>query len=79
VDSQGVAPLTPQAPVPSASTSGPRTTGLSDLAVGAERRDRTPGFDDGVMLRALLDDLAPARRVAFVATQVLGRPRRGAS
>ncbi|HEY7174720.1 MAG TPA: sigma-70 family RNA polymerase sigma factor [Micromonosporaceae bacterium] len=33
---------------------------------------RTGGVDDGVVLRDLLDGLAPERREAFIATQVLG-------
>jgi RNA polymerase sigma-70 factor (ECF subfamily) len=32
----------------------------------------TPRFEDGVTLRHLIEELAPDRRFAFVATQVLG-------
>ncbi len=36
------------------------------------RTMRAPGVDDGVALRQLLDGLEPDRRVAFIATQVVG-------
>lgn len=45
----------------------PRTSALDPDA-----GPRTDGFEDGIALRYLLDALAPERREAFVATQVLG-------
>jgi RNA polymerase sigma-70 factor (ECF subfamily) len=52
----------------------PRAASLDarDPDAAPPRTLRTPGVDDGVALRALLDTLAPDRREAFVATQMLG-------
>jgi RNA polymerase sigma-70 factor (ECF subfamily) len=52
----------------------PRPTSLDarDPNAATPRTLRTAGFDDGVALRHLLDTLAPDRREAFIATQVLG-------
>ena len=51
----------------------PRTTGSAQATTSAaEWHEGSHGFDEGVLLRSLLDDLEPARREAFVATQVLG-------
>ncbi|MEV6814532.1 sigma-70 family RNA polymerase sigma factor [Micromonospora sp. NPDC051296] len=57
-----------------AATSRPRTANLADWQAAAEA---TPagvraGVDDQVVLHGLLDGLAPDRREAFVATQLLG-------
>jgi RNA polymerase sigma-70 factor (ECF subfamily) len=41
-------------------------------ALDAARPGHAPRFEDGVVLRRLLDGLPADRRVAFVATQVLG-------
>jgi RNA polymerase sigma-70 factor (ECF subfamily) len=53
----------------------PRTAALEAVGPGAlERADTGHGsrFEDGVLLRRLLDALPADRREAFVATQVLG-------
>jgi RNA polymerase sigma-70 factor, ECF subfamily len=52
----------------------PRPTSLDarDPNAPPPRRLRSAGFDDRVALRQLLDALAPERREAFIATQVLG-------
>jgi RNA polymerase sigma-70 factor (ECF subfamily) len=51
----------------------PRLTGLDDWpAVAETRAGRAFPVEDGVVLRRLLDGLAPERREALVATQVLG-------
>ncbi|GIJ32505.1 RNA polymerase sigma factor [Micromonospora sediminimaris] len=57
-----------------AATCRPRTANLSDWQTAAES---TPagvraGVDEQVVLRGMLDGLAPERREAFVATQLLG-------
>lgn len=44
----------------------PRTTALEDSTGHGSR------FEDGILLHRLIDGLAPDRREAFVATQVLG-------
>jgi RNA polymerase sigma-70 factor, ECF subfamily len=52
----------------------PRPTSLDarDPNATTPRTLRTAGFDDAVALRTLLETLAPDRREAFIATQVLG-------
>lgn len=52
----------------------PRTTSLDarDAAAPTPMPLRVPSFDEGVALRHLLEALTAERRVAFVATQVLG-------
>ncbi|MCW6006442.1 hypothetical protein K1W54_17940, partial [Micromonospora sp. CPCC 205371] len=52
----------------------PRIAATDDWksAADAAQAGGGPRFEDGVVLRRLLDDLAPDRREAFVATQVLG-------
>jgi RNA polymerase sigma-70 factor (ECF subfamily) len=57
-----------------AAVARPRTAALEDWEGAAEAaQERTgPGFEDGVLLRQLLDGLPAERREAFVATQVLG-------
>jgi RNA polymerase sigma-70 factor (ECF subfamily) len=55
-------------------TCRPRTAGLDnwvDVADTARLKDNTR-FEDGVLLRQVLDSLTPQRREAFVATQILG-------
>jgi RNA polymerase sigma-70 factor (ECF subfamily) len=49
----------------------PRTTAVESWEVLADSADG-PRFEEESALRGLLDDLAPDRREAFVATQVLG-------
>jgi RNA polymerase sigma-70 factor (ECF subfamily) len=49
----------------------PRIAG-SDWEAAADAAGGTDRFDDRVALRELIDRLAPERRIAFVATQVLG-------
>ncbi|NUU24683.1 MAG: sigma-70 family RNA polymerase sigma factor [Streptomycetaceae bacterium] len=57
-----------------AASARPRTVGVDDWADVVERRQTVhgPGFDEGVVLTDLLRGLDPARRAAFVLTQVLG-------
>lgn len=62
-----------------AATSRPRTTAVPDLTAAIDGGQLTPRasgagdrFEERVALRELLDRLAPDRRIAFVATQVLG-------
>ena len=52
----------------------PRVAGLADWQSAAEAAvaGDGPQVEDGVVLRQLLDSLADDRRLAFVATQVLG-------
>jgi RNA polymerase sigma-70 factor, ECF subfamily len=52
----------------------PRPTSLDarDPNAATPRALRTAGIDDGVALGHLLDTLAPERREAFIATQVVG-------
>lgn len=52
----------------------PRTTPVEDwdTALAASPAHRRSGFDEGVLLRALVAGLEPVRRDAFVLTQVLG-------
>ncbi|MEV4755969.1 sigma-70 family RNA polymerase sigma factor [Micromonospora sp. NPDC049559] len=52
----------------------PRTAVLSDWEAAAEAAQarRGGGFEDGVLLRELLDALPADRREAFVATQIVG-------
>jgi RNA polymerase sigma-70 factor (ECF subfamily) len=50
----------------------PRQSPAPDWAETTHTRDVVTFFDEGVVLRRLLVDLAPPFRVAFVATQVLG-------
>ena len=53
----------------------PRTSGVDDWeAIGAQRGVRRSAVDEAVVLRALVADLDPDRREAFVLTQVLGLP-----
>ncbi|MFB8249474.1 sigma-70 family RNA polymerase sigma factor [Streptomyces sp. NPDC001046] len=54
----------------------PRRADLADWELAAELAQPRglPGFDDGVMLRELLDGLPAERREAFVLTQLLGLP-----
>ncbi|WP_369197981.1 sigma-70 family RNA polymerase sigma factor [Streptomyces djakartensis] len=54
----------------------PRRADLPDWELAAELAQPRglPGFDDGVVLRELLDGLPEERREAFVLTQVLGLP-----
>lgn len=54
-----------------AAAARPRTIGVEDWADVAERRHPGPGFDEGVALADLVRALDPARREAFVLTQVL--------
>jgi RNA polymerase sigma-70 factor (ECF subfamily) len=57
-----------------AATARPRIATVDDWQSAADAAQAGGGsrFEDGVVLRRLLDDLAPDRREAFVATQVLG-------
>lgn len=57
-----------------AATARPRTAGVTDWepVADATRVADTPRFEEQVELRHLLERLAPERRLAFVATQVLG-------
>jgi RNA polymerase sigma-70 factor (ECF subfamily) len=57
-----------------AAVSRPRTATLADWHAAADAAQLRTGtrFEDGVLLSRLLDELAPDRREAFVATQVLG-------
>ncbi|MDW3846277.1 sigma-70 family RNA polymerase sigma factor [Micromonospora sp. BRA006-A] len=56
-----------------AATARPRVAALPDWQAAAEAAGAvTGGGDDGVVLRGLIATLAPERREAFVATQVLG-------
>ncbi|HEU0240420.1 MAG TPA: sigma-70 family RNA polymerase sigma factor [Micromonosporaceae bacterium] len=50
----------------------PASLDARDPSAATPRTLRTGGFDDGVALRHLLEGLAPDRREAFIATQVLG-------
>ena len=50
----------------------PASLDARDPAAPPPARLRTAGVDDGVALRQLLETLAPERREAFIATQVLG-------
>jgi RNA polymerase sigma-70 factor (ECF subfamily) len=52
----------------------PRTASLENWEAAAEAAQHRDGsrFEEAVLLRHLLDTLAPERREAFVATQVLG-------
>jgi RNA polymerase sigma-70 factor (ECF subfamily) len=50
----------------------PRQSAAPDWAETTHSRDVVTFFDEGVVLRRLLVELAPPLRVAFVATQVLG-------
>jgi RNA polymerase sigma-70 factor (ECF subfamily) len=52
----------------------PRTADLADWQSVADQAQtsRAPQFEEDVVLRRLLADLAPDRREAFVATQILG-------
>jgi RNA polymerase sigma-70 factor, ECF subfamily len=52
----------------------PRTADLENWQAVADtaQAGRAPRMEDAVLLHRLLDDLAPQRREAFVATQVLG-------
>ncbi len=50
----------------------PRTTPLYGHEAALDAAGPQSGFEDGVLLRHLLDGLTPQRREAFVATQVLG-------
>jgi RNA polymerase sigma-70 factor (ECF subfamily) len=50
----------------------PRSGAGPDWETVARRGAAGTGFDDGVVLTALLRDLEPTRREAFIATQVLG-------
>ncbi|WP_405835799.1 sigma-70 family RNA polymerase sigma factor [Streptomyces platensis] len=54
----------------------PRIAALDDWQTMAEQAqpEILPGFDEGVVLADLLCALAPARREAFVLTQLLGMP-----
>ncbi|MEU8685547.1 sigma-70 family RNA polymerase sigma factor [Streptomyces sp. NPDC048611] len=54
----------------------PRIAALDDWQTMAEQAqpEVLPGFDEGVVLADLLGTLAPARREAFVLTQLLGLP-----
>lgn len=56
-----------------AASARPRTTAVDDWADVVERRQSAeiPGFDEGVVLADLVRALEPARREAFVLTQVL--------
>jgi RNA polymerase sigma-70 factor, ECF subfamily len=55
-------------------SSRPRTAALHDWEAVADTARLTDSrrFDDAVLLRQVLDGLAPDRREAFVATQILG-------
>ncbi|AVT34523.1 RNA polymerase subunit sigma [Plantactinospora sp. BC1] len=57
-----------------AAAARPRLVAGSDWqkAADTDRADETSRFEEGVILRHLLDGLATERREAFVATQVLG-------
>ncbi|MFE9959674.1 sigma-70 family RNA polymerase sigma factor [Micromonospora sp. NPDC005299] len=56
-----------------AATARPRVAALPDWQAAAEAAGAvTPGGDDAVTLRGLIAGLAPERREAFVATQVVG-------
>jgi RNA polymerase sigma-70 factor (ECF subfamily) len=57
-----------------AAAARPRTAVTDDWQSAADAAQAGGGsrFEDGVVLRHLLDDLEPDRREAFVATQVLG-------
>ena len=57
-----------------AAVARPRTAALADWHAVADAAQVRSGarFEDGVLLNRLLADLAPDRREAFVATQVLG-------
>src|SRR5262245_2757244 len=57
-----------------AATRRPRVAAADDWETAADGAPRAgvPQFDDGVLLRRLLQELAPERREAFVATQILG-------
>jgi RNA polymerase sigma-70 factor, ECF subfamily len=59
-----------------AAVARPRAANLDDWQTVAEttHADRAPCLEDAVVLRRLLDELAPHRREAFVATQILGLP-----
>jgi RNA polymerase sigma-70 factor (ECF subfamily) len=50
----------------------PRTRQQDDWTEVADRAAPKPRFEDVVMLRSLIEQLPDERRVAFVATQVLG-------
>ncbi|MGH3670390.1 MAG: sigma-70 family RNA polymerase sigma factor [Pseudonocardiaceae bacterium] len=52
----------------------PRTTGVEDwdAVMAADRAHRPSGWEEGVLLRELVAELAPDRRDAFVLTQMLG-------
>jgi len=50
----------------------PASLDARDPSAPPPRPLRSAGFDDRVALRQLLDALAPERREAFIATQVLG-------
>ncbi|WUB70193.1 sigma-70 family RNA polymerase sigma factor [Streptomyces sp. NBC_00576] len=54
----------------------PRVTDVDDWTTWAERAQPSglPGFDDGVALLDLLDELPAERRQAFVLTQLAGLP-----
>lgn len=56
------------------SAARPRTADLADweTAADAAQDATTSRFDDYLALRQLLDGLSPERKLAFVATQVLG-------
>lgn len=55
-------------------TARPRTADIADWepVADAARTESAPRFEDQVALRHLLERLSPERRMAFVATQVLG-------
>ena len=55
-----------------AAVRGPRTVSVSGREQAVEAARPGHGFEEGVLLRRLLAELPPARREAFVATQVLG-------
>lgn len=50
----------------------PRTVAVTGWDEATERGDSIAHFDEGVVLRRLLQDLDPPRREAFVATQIVG-------
>jgi RNA polymerase sigma-70 factor (ECF subfamily) len=50
----------------------PRTSAHADWEQAADRATPRPRFEDGILLRQLIDELPLDRRTAFVATQVLG-------
>lgn len=54
----------------------PRLVGVPDwhTALESAQPPGLPGFDEGIALLDLLDSLDPARRQAFVLTQLLGLP-----